>query len=186
MKNSAVHDFILASQDNLRIAATVGDAWPEAREKLILGFLERLNSRLMKSLKGWVSELDGDFQQKYAASSFWKPGWDEYWISLESQEFGEQMVFGVMRDKDSIGKRPFIDELFNAIPQTGSRKAWWEVIIKMRSPAADWRKPEVLWRMHTDDNFLEDVAEQLLGVAKISEPIIDRWCKQYRASPVTK
>ena len=45
----------------------------------------------------------------------------------------------------------------------------------MQSPAANWRKPEVLWQMHTDTKFLEDVAEQLLGVAEISEPIVDRF-----------
>src|SRR5258708_890840 len=120
MKNSAVHDFILASQDNVRIAATVGDAWPEARDKLVTGFLERLNSRLMKNLTGWESEIDGSFQQRYSGISFWKPGWDDYWLCLQAQEFGERMVFGVMRDKEGIGKRPFNDELFNAIVQTGT------------------------------------------------------------------
>ena len=144
MKNNAVHDFILASQDNLRIAATVGDAWPEARDKLVIGFLERLNSRLMKNLRGWESEIRGNFQERYSGISFWKRGWECYWLSLQVQEFGEKMVFGVMREKETIGKRPFNEELFNAIPQTGTRNAWWEVMIKMRSPAADWRKPEVL------------------------------------------
>jgi hypothetical protein len=45
----------------------------------------------------------------------------------------------------------------------------------MQSPAADWHDPKVLWRVHTDNKFLEDVAEQLLGMAEISEPIVDRF-----------
>ena len=45
----------------------------------------------------------------------------------------------------------------------------------MQSPAADWHDPKVLWQMHTDLKCLEDLAEQLLGVAEISEPIVDRF-----------
>jgi hypothetical protein len=48
----------------------------------------------------------------------------------------------------------------------------------MQSPAADWRKPEVLWRIHKDKSFLDDVAEQLLGVAEVSESIIDRLARK--------
>jgi hypothetical protein len=48
----------------------------------------------------------------------------------------------------------------------------------MRSPAADWHDPKVLWQAHTDHKFLEDVAEQLLGVAEISEPIVDPLVEQ--------
>ena len=44
----------------------------------------------------------------------------------------------------------------------------------MTVPAADWRDPDVLWQMHKDFKFLESVAEQLLELAKISEPIVDR------------
>lgn len=180
MTNDAVHDFILASQANLRIAAAVGDAWPEVRDKIVNGFLERLNLQLMEKLKGWESEIDGSLQKRYPGASFRKRGWEHYWLCLQAQEYGETVVFGVIREKETLGKRPFNDELFNAIPQTGTRNAWWEVMIKMRSPAANWRKPEVLWRMHTDGNFLQEVEDQLLDVAKISEPIMDRWLQKMR------
>ena len=44
----------------------------------------------------------------------------------------------------------------------------------MQSPAADWGRPEVLWQMHTNPKFLDEVAEQLLTVAEISERLVDR------------
>jgi inactivated superfamily I helicase len=44
----------------------------------------------------------------------------------------------------------------------------------MTSPASDWRKPEVLWKMHKDPAFLESVAEQLVDLAKVSEKVIAR------------
>jgi hypothetical protein len=58
-------------------------------------------------------------------------------------------------------------------PSARSR-AWWEAVIDLHSPAPDWTEPTVLWRLHKDDKFLGEVAEQLLAVAKISEPILDR------------
>ena len=90
---------------------------------------------------------------------------------------GEQIIFGVVREKQRIGKQPLSEELLNAVRnvQPSARMdSWWAARITMSAPVADWRKPEVLWQMHKDDKFLDSVAEQLLEVARISEPIIDR------------
>ena len=95
---------------------------------------------------------------------------------------GKETIFGVYRDKDNIGKRPHCEELLHAVaselqlPVKGD--LWWEARIRMNNPASDWSKPEVLWRMHTDTKFLDDVAEQLLDVARISEPIVDRLARK--------
>jgi hypothetical protein len=48
----------------------------------------------------------------------------------------------------------------------------------MRFPAADLTTPEVLWRIRSDDKFLEEVAGQLLEVAEISKPILDQLAKE--------
>lgn len=180
MKPEPIQDYILKSERNLGIAAAVGEAWPEAREKLFAGFLDRLDMRLMKRLKGWKWERSGGrfFLDAYPGYYFWKPAWEgQYGLGLQCNEYGERMVFGVYREKDRIGKRPFCEELLSAIATlhpSARTHSWWEARMTMRSPAADWRKPEVLWQMHKDSKFLDDVAEQLLEVAKISEPIVDR------------
>jgi hypothetical protein len=44
----------------------------------------------------------------------------------------------------------------------------------MQSPAADWHEPSVLWQMHKDPRFCDDVAGHLLAVAKISAPFVDQ------------
>jgi hypothetical protein len=78
-------------------------------------------------------------------------------------------------------KRPFCEELLTAIKRlhpSARAKAWWEARITMRSPATDWRSPDVLWRMHTEDTFVDNVAAQLLEVAKISVPFIDRLARK--------
>ena len=93
------------------------------------------------------------------------------------------MVIGVYREKETIGNRPFCDELRRAVKEgfpSATINGWWEARIPLESPAADWRKPEVLWQMHKDEKFLEDVAEQLLELAKISEPIVDKLVREYQ------
>ena len=59
MKTDPIQDYILKSEQNLRIAAAVGEAWPDAREKLVSAFLDRLDTRLKRKLKGWKSDRWG-------------------------------------------------------------------------------------------------------------------------------
>jgi hypothetical protein len=92
------------------------------------------------------------------------------------------MVFGVSREKHKVGKRPFSEELMKAVrkvhPQTKTNE-WWEARIVMKYPCSDWRSADVLWQIKTDESFLNKVAEQLLELASISEPIVDELVRQY-------
>src|SRR5882672_9555917 len=179
MKTDAVQQHILKNAHNLRIASAVGEAWLGAKEHLIAGFFERLKSRLATRLKGWTIEpwkrclIDSD-----AGYYLWKPAWrDQYYVVLQFGSRGQDMKFGVLRQADRIGKRRFSTELLAAVqkhyPSAHSGK-WWEAVVHMHSPAADWTTPEALWKMHTDKEFLVNVAEQLLTVARVSEPIVNR------------
>ena len=180
MENDPIQDYILKNKRNLRIAAAVGEAWSETRQKLVLDFLDRLGQRLKKKLKEWRFEPYGGpfYVQADSGYYFWKPAWvDQYSVGLYWDEHGKEMIFGVSRDKDKIGRRRHSQELFDAIAKlypSAKPHSWWEAWVPMTSPASDWSKPDVLWQMHTDTKFVEDVAEQLLGVAKVSEKIIDR------------
>ena len=179
MKANPIQKFILKNERNLRIAAAVADSWPEAREKLVNGFLDRLKSRLTKKLKGWkFGREDTYFVNAWSNFLLWKPAWeDQYYVSLTCESYGRKMTFGVVRSNELLRKRKFCPELLAAVgriyPSARPTK-YWEAVVDMHSPAADWRKPEVLWRMHTDHTFLEEVSDQLLQVARISKPILDR------------
>ena len=177
MKTDPIRDYILKSEQNLRIGATVGEAWPDARRKLVSGFLDRLDTRLKRTLKGWESSREGHFfVDAYSTYYFWKPAWEGYYMALSCYARGERMIFGVVLEKIRKGKQPS-EELLEAVRtvQPSARPdLWWEARVTMNAPAADWRKPEVLWQMHKDNKFLASVAEQLLEVATISAPIVDR------------
>ncbi len=186
MSTDPVQEFILKNEHNLRIAATVGEAWPEIRAQIVAGFLDRLETRLKGKLKGWqFGTANGAFfVAAYAGYYFGKPAWsDEYGLALQADEYGNRMTIGVYRDKDRIFKRRFSAELLNAISKlypTAHTTSWWEARIFIQSPAADWHEPAVLWRMNTESKFLDDVAVQLLDLAKISAPIIDGLVRKYK------
>lgn len=185
MKNESIQDYILKSERNLGVATAVGEAWPEARQKLVSSFLDRLESRLKKKLKNWKCGRYGQFFAESDTGFYLlKAAWEnQYSIGLQFRDHGEHMVIGVVREVPYIGKRQFCVELaeaFKKIHPSATTHQWWEARSPLRSPATDWRKPEVLWRMHTEKQFLVEVAEQLLAVAKISEPIIDKLVRKYR------
>ena len=179
MKNDPIEDYILKNKRNLCVAAAVSKAWPDAREKLVSDFLGRLDARLMKRFRGWKSGRWGVFLvDQWPDYYFWKPAWrEQYSICLQCNNYGERMSFGVALSEARSRKRPPSQELLDAVTKlhpSARAEAWWEAKIAMRSPAEDWRKPEVLWRMHTDGGFLEEVAEQLVEIAEKTAVIIDR------------
>ena len=186
MKTDPIQKYILKNRDNLRIAAMTSESWLAARKGIVQAFQERLKTRLSKKLKGWeFGAYDGVFfETGYAGYYFWKPTWaEQYSLVLQMYASGDQAIFGVLRDKEYIKSRPFSDKLFNAVSSihpSVERNSWWEARVKMHTPAANWREPKMLWAMHKDKQFLEEVAEQLLEVAEVSTPIIDELVRKYK------
>jgi hypothetical protein len=183
MKTNPVYNFILGQKKNFQIAASVSEAWRDTRQQVLLGFLDRLDTRLIKTLKGWKSEREKIFyEDPWASFNFWKPTWDnQYGLGLMWDDTRKEMIFGVYRE-DNIWKRPHCDELLNTIASkiqlSVKKNPWWEARIRMKSPASDWSTPEILWRMHSETKFLDEVAEQLLDVARIATPIVDRLARK--------
>ena len=187
MNTKPIQEFIIQSEENLRIAEAVAETLPNARHKMTEEFLARLDKRIKEGLPGWKSGRDSVFfTDRYPTYYFWKPEWiGQYGVALQFGEYGKEMVFGLYREKEKVGNRPFSEKLMTAIKEVYSRAGtnpWWEARIPMESPAENWRKPEVMWRMHKDDSFLDDVADQLLELAKISEQIVDQLVRQYKKS----
>jgi len=87
MNNDPIQDFILASERNLKISTAIIEAWPEARNRIIFDFLNRLGSKFTKQLKGWKvdsSEFDNSapsFKEQWACFSVYKPSWkNQYFV----------------------------------------------------------------------------------------------------------
>lgn len=183
MNPESIQGYILSSERRLRIASSVGEAWLEARSKLIGRFLAELNDRVIGKLKGWKSEPHQEFfvgsEPNYA---FWKPTWEgRCFVALDCGSRGRKMAFGIMRElrfKDFKQTCPGLLQAVQKSFPTARTNRWWEAMVPLENPAEDWTKPDSLWRMHTEKGFLTSVASQIIEMAKVSEPFIDRWTKK--------
>lgn len=179
MKTDPIQDYILKSKRNLSIAAAVGEAWPETRARIVAGFIDRLDKRLKLKLRGWESECWGGvfFVDPWPGYCIGKPTWSHRGIGIQCGRYGEKLMLGIVRDTDDTRKVPLHAPLLSAVQTiipSAKSSAWWEAWAILKSPEPDWRKPEVLWRMHKDPQFPNAVAEQLLQIAEKSARIIDR------------
>jgi hypothetical protein len=179
MSTKPIQEFIIQSKENLRIAAAVAETWPEARSQLVSAFLDRLDTRLKGKLKEWETFRQHDFFNDHWAGYYVaKPAWGKvYAIGFECVQHGGTMYLGISRKTNDTRKQPLSPELLGAVKTihpSAKSHPWYEAFVTLRSPAPDWRKPDVLWRMHKDTEFLTNVADQLLELAKVSGHIIDR------------
>lgn len=182
MKADPLQEFILKDEQNFRIAAAISEAWPDARNRLATAFLERLTTKLLQELPGWQTETwETCFEHPYASFCLYKPTWEFYWIELQLTDYGEKTRLGIVRYEDLISDRPLTPEVLETVrklfPSAKSGK-WWEAVMILRSPATDWRPPEVLWRMHSDTSFLDAVADQMLRLAQATGAVLDRLNKK--------
>lgn len=185
MKANPIREYILKNERNLKIAAAVGTAWPEVREQLVASFIDQLEDRLLKKLRGWKPEPSDEYTRgSWSSFAVYKPTWEkQYYVTLFFDITGQEVSFGVLRDEEFIKKRPHSQQILDAVRSrhpSAKSSSWWEANITMRSPATDWGKPETLWQLHKDQKFLDKVEEQLLQVAIVAAPSIDRAVKKYR------
>jgi len=178
MTNDLIQKFILKDEDNFRIASTVGDVWPEVMEQIVDKLYDSLEARLKPKLKDWRFAREERFGiDAFPSFYFWRPEWkDEYGVCLQTGEYGKKVVMGVYRETKILKKRRFCSELLEAVkvrfPTAHERRPWWEAEILVHSPASDWRMPDALWQIKTDDRIHLELAEQLLDLARISEPYL--------------
>jgi hypothetical protein len=174
MNADSIEDYMLATEENMKIADAVGTSWRRARGRVIKEFFGRLQNHLKKELIGWEFELYKTFfEDPYPGFYIWKPTWqEEYYLNLECWRSGEKIIFGVWRNEPRIKKRPFSGAVLAAMKKSfpwARARTWWEAEVVMHTPEPDWRDARVLWRIHSDTTFLREVAEQLLQVATVSE-----------------
>jgi hypothetical protein len=183
MSPDPVRDFLLRDAEAVRIAAAVSEAWPAARGHIATSFLDRLEARLLRELHGWIAEERWDqfFIDRWPGFAVSKTTWaSQYHLCLQPADYGGRVVFGIIRDQNNaiVAARPLSPDVLAAVqsvyPMARLRKPWWEAEVQMRAPAADWRSPDILWRMYTDETFLDAVADHLLTVARATEAILDR------------
>jgi hypothetical protein len=178
MNTKSIQNFILQSKRKFRIAAAVAEAWREARSQLMSAFLDRLHTQLTRKLKGWEPSREGIFFKTTAGYYITKPKWGEsYWIGFECYPDGSTIDIGICWETDNIRKQSVV-ELLTALqkiyPSAKFTPVYQWVYATLQWPEPDWSKPDVLWKMHKDQEFVTALADQLLKIVDVSEHIIDR------------
>jgi hypothetical protein len=183
-----ITDYILQSERNLRVAKAVYSEWEAAKEEIGKDFCSRLSTTITKKLPGWNCDNWGFLTKKGGSFAFWKPEWEgQYYIHLEDGQRKESMTYGILRDEnpknpDNIKNRPHSSELLDAVRKridSAKQRGWYEAVMDLHEPDSDLSKPEVLWLMRKDAEFLEKVAFQLLELAELSKNIIDSLVAEY-------
>ncbi len=173
-----VSQFIAESEQNIQVATAIFENYTAARAIILSGFFDRLTADLKAQLPGWRFHYSAPFfEERYGGYFFWKKSWKEqYRIGIEALQYGASMVFGVWRDFDLFKTIPLSAELLEAVkeeyPRATSRN-YYEAEIQMTSPAADWRTPKSLWRIHSDETFRAEVKTFLLQMVTLTEEHID-------------
>lgn len=179
MKTNPIQNYILKSERNLRIAFAVNKALPEVRKRMVQDFLDRLDFRLKKMLKGWDSKRCGGdfFVDEHPWFQISKAAWKHRSIVLMFGNYGKKMSIGIFRETGDTREIPLYAPLLRAVQMihpSAKSYEWWEAWVALHSPASDWSKPEVLCRMFRDAKFLEEVANQILEIANVSERILNQ------------
>lgn len=172
-----ITEFLLESETNLAVAKAIYDQYENAVGVLIAAFFEKVKSELRVGREDWSFECGKFLVDQYAGFMLSKPSWkDCYTVRLEASGWGTRMIYGVWRREDRIGgverNAKLLGMVRESFPSAKSRR-WYEAEVLMTSPASDWSKPEVLWRMHTDKNFLKEVVALLLQVIALAEIQLD-------------
>ena len=105
MTADPIQKFMLKNKRNLRIAATVGEAWLETRTQIVINFLERLETRLKRKLNGWDFDKPKEpfFVARNPGYYFARAAWsNEYSIALQANHYGKRMEIGVCRNYDIL------------------------------------------------------------------------------------
>jgi len=182
-----VSRFIGESERNIEIANVIYEQYEDAREDILRGFFERLAAGLKAKLPDWSSRYtEAFFTTRYGAFDLFKSAWlERYTIRVEAYDWGHGVIYGVWRDAESLHNIPLNAKLFSTVkgkfPQTTSR-AYYEAEIPMLSPAKDWRTPNALWRVHSDDKFRAEVESLLLEIANLTEAQIDLMVKKQKSA----
>jgi hypothetical protein len=181
-----ISDFITESERNLMVATAVYEQYEPARDNLVAAFFKRLESDLAARLQNWQFEYSPPFFiDRYGAFGAFKPTWkNRYQIRIEAVDSGNRMVYGVWRHEDLLKGVPRSADLLATVRRklpSATSRAWYEAEIRMTSPATDWRKPNVMWRMQSDESFRKEIATLMIELIDLTGKQVDHLCKHFQS-----
>lgn len=175
-----VQDFALKSEADLKTALLVAEAVPGMKERIVTDFLQSLQQKLVQEKpKGWevTQDIPNVYGERYARIGIWQTQWrDNYFISLEAQEWGKETVLGVWRNREKLRGSPNPDMLdrFRDGKWPGKSNRWWEWYQRVPREYGHWQEAEALVNMKFNTReTLDYFAAGMLKAAKLAAPLLN-------------
>ena len=180
-------------KENLETALDIGFAFDDLRERIIVGFLSKLEKSVLGILRqrrdGSEWHVSGNFRcsplESYASFSFGKKTWgNQYGVALQSHAANAcEVIIGVERwydDKTNKGARRFqpkdhLRKKLNHKIRNGvaNDNRYWEWRHHLDDPYRNWNGKETLIKLHNGE-AVKVIGLYLVKIIKVAAPIIDR------------
>ena len=196
MPSSTERDIILEhalrNQENLETTLDIGLAFLALRERIIVGFLDKLEKFVLDKLKQrpdaseWGIFIEGDDHdlrkpplKRYQYFGFGKQSWKkQYGVALQPQsDNARDVIIGIWRqydEKTGTGVRR-IDLLFHELNniRNGKHSDWWEWYHFLEDPYRNSNTKEALIKLYNGE-AVEKLGQDLVRIINLAAPIIDR------------
>lgn len=180
-----VRDFILASDDNVRTAIAVAEAWPETRNDVVRRFLKALRERISDDLRAIEGlRIDSDFARRGRNDGVWlcRSAWSTDngippFVRLSHDGGANNWYVGVKIESDSSDadvRERLKERLRLAMPPGGESSAGWPWY-RYLDEHKDWAP--LVARLHEETGnageLINYFSRLLVDVAEEVVPIID-------------
>ena len=194
MSSSSEREIILEyalKKENLGTTLDIGLAFPALRERIIVGFLDKLEKFVLDKLKQrpdasewgiFIEDDDHDLRKpplkRYQYFGFGKTSWKkQYGVALQPQsDNAGDVIIGIWRqydEKTGTGVRR-IDLLFQELNniRNGKHSDWWEWYHFLEDLYRNWNTKEALIKLHNGE-AVEYLGQYLVNIIEVAAPIID-------------
>ena len=178
-------------RENLGTTLDIGLAFPALRERIIVGFLDKLEKFVLDKLKQrpdasewgiFIEDDDHDLRKpplkRYQYFGFGKISWKkQYGVALQPQsDNAGDVIIGIWRqydEKTGTGVQR-IDLLFQELNniRNGKHSDWWEWYHFLEDPYRNWNTKEALIKLHNGE-AVEHIGSKLGQIINVAAPIID-------------
>jgi hypothetical protein len=183
-KTNLIVEYVLTSEENLRLSSQVVRAFDDVIKRLVKDFLEQLEKELMLTLGDeWIiqNDLKDDVFSRSGFSISKKKWKDLYSIGFFAETTGlRNFDFYVWRNIEVISSpNNLINQLINENYKKGNvyrRGDWWQYV---DNHYRNWTDEETLTKLYEKNEMVNYFKDQLIKIKCIIESTIDNEIKKY-------
>ncbi len=177
-ERQAVIGHALRSPENLRLALVVGSAYNDLKAEIVKSFASCLGKKLEADLgASWHVRLD-DLRKVECGIAICKESWaGKFEIRLAADKSDAQDIYFGVKNliEHTQGSDRELYRTLNDGVRSGKWSPSWEWYAYAESQYRNWNTTEVLLLLYRRDPVLVDtLVAELLQIAKVAEPVIDK------------